>query len=160
MLRFDNGPAKTKWCHVVWPTYKRRELFKIPATARFCERRLRDRCTGRGWHMDTAFLDDTQVHVLLRAPARLSRRAVTRILQRTAGRALRQTGAVPRWDHRLWDRWIWCSVLSSAPAVEAVRKWLMGKRGELPWGIATPLLHPTGGGDGEVLSSGEAIVPP
>ena len=121
-----------KWCHVVWPTYHRRELFKIPATARFCERALYHRCQARGWIMDTVFLATDQVHILMRGPRELSREAVVRGLQDVTGATLRRAGLVPRWDRKLWDDWAWCRILTNGPAVAAVRRWLAGRRAAQP----------------------------
>jgi REP element-mobilizing transposase RayT len=127
-MRKSARAGKMKWCHVVWPTYRRRQLFKIPAAARFCERVIRHGCTARGWLADVVCLAPDQVHVLVLSPTGLSRRAVVRALQRVAAGAVRRAGLAGRWERRLWNGWAWCGILSSAPSVRAVRSWLIARR--------------------------------
>lgn len=128
MARSTHRGGALRWCHVVWPTFRRRELFKIPAAARFCERAVRDCCSRCGWTVDTIAITNCQIHLLMRAPAAVQRSEIIRVLQRQTATALRHRGLAPRWERRLWDEWAWCGVLSSATSVLAVRRWLVGRR--------------------------------
>jgi REP element-mobilizing transposase RayT len=128
MQRIPRRSGRTKWCHVVWPTVRDRELFKIPAAARFCERIIRSRCKERGWLVDTVVFTTDRVHLLVRSPAELSRRAIIRRMQGLTKAALRRARIVDRWDRRMWDHWAWCSILTSPAAIAAVRRWLVARR--------------------------------
>jgi REP element-mobilizing transposase RayT len=112
--------SSTKWCHVTLCTYRRRKIFKIAATARFCERLLRHVCEERGWHVAAVAVRPDAVQVLLRVPRPTARDAVVRQLKRAAGAAVRD-GLVCATGRRVFETGHWFAVLPSAAGVEAVR---------------------------------------
>lgn len=128
MMQRSRRSETMRWCHVVWAADRHHELFKIPAAARFCERVMRTGCGAKGWQIDTIVLATDRIHVLVKSPARLSRQAVIRTLQRVTRGALRRAGLVARWERRLWADWAWCRVLTAATSVTAVRRWLIARR--------------------------------
>lgn len=128
MQRKPTRHGATKWCHVVWPTYRRVQLCKIPEAARFCERTIRARSRGSGWRIESVLLAPNRVHVLVCAPATASRKAIIRRVQALTTRVVRDAGMVARSGGKLWDGWAWCSVLSNGPAVLAVRRWLAAQK--------------------------------
>jgi REP element-mobilizing transposase RayT len=112
--------SSTKWCHVTLCTYRRREIFKIAATARFCERLVRHVCDERGWHAAAVAVRPDAVQVLLRVPRATARDAVVRQLKRAAAGAVRE-GLVCATGLRVFETGHWFAVLPSAAGVEAVR---------------------------------------
>jgi REP element-mobilizing transposase RayT len=112
---------RTKWCHVTLTTYKRRKVFKIAATARFCERLLRETCDEHGWQADVISVRPDAVHVLLQVPRTLSRDAVVRRLRSAASRAV-QTGPICPNGRRVFETGNWFAVLPGGARVAAVRR--------------------------------------
>jgi REP element-mobilizing transposase RayT len=110
----------TKWCHVTLSTYRRREIFKIAATARFCEHVVRRVCEERGWRAAAVAVRPDAVQVLLEVPRNTARDAVVRRLKRAAALALRDE-MVCASGRRLFETGHWFAVLPSAAGVEAVR---------------------------------------
>jgi REP element-mobilizing transposase RayT len=110
----------TKWCHVTLCTYRRRKIFKIAATARFCERLLRRVCEERGWHPGAIAVRPDVVQVLLEVPRATARDAVVRHLKRAAAAAVRD-GLVCATGRRVFETGHWFAVLPSAAGVEVVR---------------------------------------
>jgi REP element-mobilizing transposase RayT len=127
---------RTKWCHVTLTTYKRRKVFKIAATARFCERLLRETCEEHGWQADVVNVRPDAVHVLLQVPRTLSRDAVVRRLRTAASRAV-QTGPICPNGRRVFETGNWFAVLSGGARVAAVRRHLIrcgaGPMVEVTW---------------------------
>jgi REP element-mobilizing transposase RayT len=111
----------TKWCHVTLSTYRRREIFKIAATARFCERVVRHVCEERGWRAAAVAVRPDAVQVLLEVPRNTRRDAVVRRLKQAAARAVRDQ-IVCAAGRRLFETGHWFAVLPSAAGVEAVRQ--------------------------------------
>jgi REP element-mobilizing transposase RayT len=136
-------PPGAKWYHLVWPTYRRRPLFKIPATARFCERVLRTTCAAPGWHVDQVVVRSSAVHLLVRAPGRLTRERVVQVLRERADTALVTAGVLQPHPRRLWDDRDWCVSLTHARAVDAVRCHLRGA----PRPVTSVREEPAGGFD-------------
>jgi REP element-mobilizing transposase RayT len=110
----------TKWCHVTLSTYRRRKIFKIAATARFCERLVRHVCEERGWRAAAVAVRADAVQVLVEVPRATARDAVVRHLKRAAGAAVRD-GLVCAAGRRVFEAGHWFAVLPSAAGVEAVR---------------------------------------
>lgn len=115
-------PANQKWCHVVCTMYSRRELLKIPATARFCEREINSAKALSGWTVAAVSVTPTRVRVLVRIPSGVKRRQVLRAIKRVSAAAMRRAGAAPRWCEPDWGERFWCSVIRSARALAAVHR--------------------------------------
>jgi REP element-mobilizing transposase RayT len=118
---------RTKWCHVTLATYKRRNVFKIAATARFCERLLRETCAREGWRAEAIAVRPEAVHVLLEVPCDVPRDTVVRRLRSAAARAVR-AGAVCTGGRRVFETGHWYAVLTAGARVAAVRRYLGGNR--------------------------------
>jgi REP element-mobilizing transposase RayT len=110
----------TKWCHITLSTYRRREVFKIAATARFCERLVRRVCDEHGWRAAAVAVRPDAVQVLLQVPRNTARDAVVRHLKRAAAVAVHD-GTVCATGRRVFETGHWFAVLPSAAGVEAVR---------------------------------------
>ncbi len=110
----------TKWCHVTLSTYRRRKLFKIAATARFCERLLRHTCEAYGWRVDAVVVRADIVQVLLEVPRATSRDAVVRRLRAAAGRAVRD-GMVCAQGRRVFETGNWFAVITSPTGLATLR---------------------------------------
>jgi REP element-mobilizing transposase RayT len=121
----------TKWCHVTLSTYRRRKIFKIAATARFCERLVRHVCEERGWHAAAVAVRPDAVQVLIEVPRATARDAVVRQLKRAAAAAVRE-GVVCATGRRVFESGHWFAVLPSAAGVEAVRSRLARQGGGGP----------------------------
>lgn len=132
---------KYKWCHVTVTTHKHREVFKIAATARFCERALQQTCADQGWLVDTLVVRPHTIHALLRVPLRASRKAVVRQLKRAAAVAARQR-PVCDLGKRVFAAQHWCAVVTDGAKVAALRQHLQDRA------------------DGRFLSTPEASAPP
>jgi REP element-mobilizing transposase RayT len=113
---------------VTLSTYKRRKLFKIAATARFCEHLLRRTCREEGWHAEAVVVRPDAVHVLLEVPRRLARDRVVRRLRAAAARALYE-GAVCRAGRRIFETGHWFAVLPGGARVAVVRRQLRAAAG-------------------------------
>lgn len=112
MIEFAKRDADPKSYHVVWQTFRRRPLFKIPAAARFCERELERVAARRGWIVGRVHCAPTKIHVLVQVPARVARDAVPQELKRLTTAVVRRAGIAPRSRHPLWERDAWCRILS------------------------------------------------
>jgi len=110
----------TKWCHVTLSTYRRRKLFKIAATARFCERLLRHTCEAYGWRAEAVVVRADAVQVLLEVPRATARDTVVRRLRAAAGRVVRD-GMVCAQGRRVFETGNWYAVISSPGGVAALR---------------------------------------
>jgi REP element-mobilizing transposase RayT len=110
----------TKWCHVTLSTYRRRKLFKIAATARFCERLLRHTCETHGWRAEAVVVRPDVVQVLLEVPRATSRDAVVRGLRAAAGRAVRD-GMVCAQGRRVFETGHWFAVITNPSGLAALR---------------------------------------
>jgi len=115
-------PANQKWCHVVCTMYSRRELFKISATARFCEREIGSAKALSDWTIAAVSVTPTRVRVLVRIPSRVTRKQVLRAIKKVSAAAMRRAGAAPRWYEPAWGERLWCSVIRSAQALAAVHR--------------------------------------
>ena len=122
MTVFSGAPVTQKWCHVICTMHDRRELLKIPATAKFCERSLLTSRLLTDWVVAAASVRPSQVRVLVRLPNRANRRQVTHSVKRAMAGAMRQAGVMSRWQRVAWGQRSWCFVLRSATSVAAVRR--------------------------------------
>ncbi len=107
-------------------THKHREVFKIAATARFCERALCQACADLGWIIDTLVIRPRSIHVLLRVPLRTSRRTVVRRLKQAAAGAARQR-PVCDLGKRVFASQPWCAIVTDGAKVAALRRHLRGR---------------------------------
>ena len=122
MNPYANPSAAARWYHVVCTTYRRRELLKIPATARFCERSIRDSCRFPGWTVYAVCVSPTQVRLLVKTPPRLRRREVIRKVKKAAAPVVRNTGSATPWYRPIWGDKSWCFALRNAAAVTSVQR--------------------------------------
>ena len=122
MNPFTNPQPTHKWCHVVCTMARQREVLKIPATARFCERSILSCRILSHSIVAAASLTPAQVRLLLRLPVRATRSEILRAVRRATARVLRNAGVLGRWEPVLWGDAAWCFVLRSAAAVAAVRR--------------------------------------
>jgi REP element-mobilizing transposase RayT len=139
--------SSTKWCHVTLSTYRRRKLFKIAATARFCERLLRTACEGKGWRAEAVAVRPSTVQVLLQVPRATPRDVVVQHLKQAAVDAVRD-GMVCPGGRRIFETGHWFAVLPNAAGVAAVRRRLVACAAE-PWSgpeAGLGLNMPTAGG--------------
>jgi REP element-mobilizing transposase RayT len=113
MIEFtDHGPERKSY-HVVWQTYRRRPLFKIPAAARFCERELERAAARRGWVVGRAHCAITKVHVVVEVPSSVPRETLATELKRLAGEVVRRSGLRAGGRRPLWEPDAWCRSLSA-----------------------------------------------
>jgi REP element-mobilizing transposase RayT len=125
MNRYLPRSAAAKWCHVVCTMYRRHERLKIPATARFCERSIRDSCSLPGWKVHGVSVSPDQVRLLLRTPRGTSRGEVIRAVKKSAGSAVRRSGVIsPWWYPRVWGERSWCFVVRNPIAMARIRECL------------------------------------
>jgi REP element-mobilizing transposase RayT len=122
MNPYPNPSAAAKWYHVVCTTYRRRELLKIPATARFCERSIRDSCRFPGWAVHAVSVSPTQVRLLVKTPPRLRRQEVIHRVKKAATPVFRNTGPATHWYRPIWGDKSWCFALRSAAAITSVQR--------------------------------------
>jgi REP element-mobilizing transposase RayT len=122
------APSRTKWCHVTLATYRRQRLFKIAATARFCEHLLARTCAQEGWRVEAIAVRADAVHVLLEVPRTLARDRIVRRLRVAAAQAIHHDGVCPG-GRRVFETGHWFAVLSSGARVAAVRRHLQGLAG-------------------------------
>ncbi len=125
------APSHTKWCHVTLATYRRQQLFKIAATARFCEHLLARTCAEEGWRVDAIAVRADAVHVLLEVPRNLARDRIVRRLRVAAARAIHRDRVCPG-GRRVFETGHWFAVLPGGARVAAVRRHLLGLAGALP----------------------------
>lgn len=123
----------TKWCHVTVTTYRRRKVFKIAATARFCERVVRDACAEHGWRVDTVAVHADTIQALLEVPNDVRRRAVVRLLKAAAAAVIR-TRPICDAGRRVFETGHWCAVVADGAKVAAVRRHIQLHAG----GVSTP----------------------
>jgi len=123
-------PARTKWCHVTLSTYRRRKLFKIAETARFCEHLLRRTCREEGWRVAAIAVRPDTVHALLAVPCVLSRDRIVRRLRSAAARAVHGESVCPG-GRRVFETGHWFAVLSDGARVATIRRHLLAQAGVL-----------------------------
>jgi REP element-mobilizing transposase RayT len=116
---------RTKWCHVTLATYRHRQVFKIAATARFCEQLLARTCAEEGWRVEAIAVRPAAVHVLLEVPRTLPRDRIVRRLRTAAAHAVHQ-GRVCAGGRRVFETGHWFAVLPSGARVATVRRHLLG----------------------------------
>jgi len=121
-------PPGTKWCHVSLSTYKRRKLFNIAETARFCEHLLRRTCKEEGWQVAAISVRPDAVHTLLQVPAGLTRDRIVRRLRAAAARAV-HSGSVCPGGRRVFETGHWFAVLREGARVAAIRRHLLSQAG-------------------------------
>ncbi len=131
MKPYVNTPVTQKWYHVICTMYNRRELLKIPATARFCERSILASRLLPNWMVAAASVRPSQVRVLVRLPPSATRKQVLRSVQRAAAQALREAGIVSRWQRVVWGQRAWCFVLRSATSVTAVQRHMSARNASI-----------------------------
>jgi REP element-mobilizing transposase RayT len=117
------APSRTKWCHVTLATYRHQQLFKIAATARFCEHLLARTCAEEGWRVDAIAVRADAVHVLLEVPRSLGRDRIVRRLRVAAARAIHHDTVCPG-GRRVFETGHWFAVLSDGARVATVRRHL------------------------------------
>jgi REP element-mobilizing transposase RayT len=123
-----HAPPGTKWCHVSLSTYKRRKLFNIAETARFCEHLLRRTCKEEGWQVAAISVRPDAVHTLLEVPSDLSRDRIVRRLRAAAARAV-HGGSVCPGGRRVFETGHWFAVLREGARVAAIRRHLLSQAG-------------------------------
>jgi REP element-mobilizing transposase RayT len=123
-----HAPNATKWCHVTLSTYKRRKVFKIAETARFCEHLLRRTCVAEGWRVAALSVRPDAVHALLEVPQPLPRDRIVRRLRAAAARAVRGA-AVCGSGRRIFETGHWFAVLPGGARVAVVRRQLLRQAG-------------------------------
>jgi REP element-mobilizing transposase RayT len=131
-------PARTKWCHVTLATYRRQQLFKIAATARFCEHLVARTCADEGWRVDAIAVRADAVHVLLEVPRTLPRDRIVRRLRVAAARAIHRD-RICSGGRRVFETGHWFAVLADGARVATVRRHLQALGG-------TPVLPPAPAG--------------
>ena len=67
-----------------------------------------------------------RVHVLVQVPPAASRNEVIKRITGALNKVTKQNRGLARAD-RVWEQGMWCSVLTSGPAVEAVRRYIQGR---------------------------------
>jgi hypothetical protein len=97
-------------------------MFKIAATARFCERVLLDAGAPTGWSIDAVSVGDDVVQLLVQVPVGLSREDIPPQIKRAVTQALVRARIVSPWQRHVWDERHWCAVLTNASGVTAVRR--------------------------------------
>jgi REP element-mobilizing transposase RayT len=124
----SHTPPGTKWCHVTLSTFKRRKLFNIAETARFCEHLLRRTCKEQGWHVAAIAVRPDAVHTLLEVPRALPRDRIVRRLRTAAARAV-HGGSVCPGGRRVFETGHWFAVLPGGARVATVRRHLLAQAG-------------------------------
>ncbi len=120
MRPYSTKAAAVKWYHIIWATYRRRRVFKIPALRRFCEQSIQLHCVHADWNVERACVSPNRVQLLVRASSRLSRKDLLRSLKGSVARTIRDGGVV-RSTRGMWDAGGWCAAVRSAVGVEVVR---------------------------------------
>jgi len=123
MRPYTTKAATVKWYHVIWATYRRRRVFKIPALRRFCEQLIQINCVRADWIVVRACIEPDRLRLLVKASATLSRAALTQQIKASAARTMHEAGAIES-SRNIWDEGCWCLSLSSAPGVKAVKRYL------------------------------------
>lgn len=122
----QNGNAP-RWCHLRWHTYHRRKMFKIAATARFCERVLLDAGAPDGWLLDAVAVGEDDIQLLVQVPADVTKEAIAPRLKQAAAAALVRARVVHPWRRAVWDERHWCAILTNAFGVAAVRRHIQAR---------------------------------
>ena len=123
-----HASSGTKWCHVTLSTFKRRKLFNIAETARFCEHLLRRTCKDEGWRVAAIAVRPDAVHTLLEVPQALPRDRIVRRLRTAAARAV-HGGSVCPGGRRVFETGHWFAVLPGGARVATVRRHLLAQSG-------------------------------
>jgi REP element-mobilizing transposase RayT len=118
-MRFPQ--PRTKWCHVTLSTYRRREVFKIAVTAKFCERFVKEACASRKWRLEAIVVRPTTIQVLVEVPRRETRRSVVAQLKAAAAAAVYRDQAC-NVARRVFETGHWYAVLRSSAAAAALRR--------------------------------------
>ena len=139
MNPFTNPRPAHKWCHVVCTMARQREVLKIPATARFCERSILSRRIFSHSIVAAVSLTPSQIRLLLRLPVRATRKEILHAVRRATAQVLRNAGVIGRWEPVLWGDAAWCFVLRSATAVAAVRRHMYARDATIGSLIPFPL---------------------
>jgi REP element-mobilizing transposase RayT len=123
MHPYTTKAATVKWYHVIWATYRRRRVFKIPALRRFCEQLIQVNCVRADWIVERACIEPDRMRLLVKASATLPRGTLTLQLKESAARVMHEAGAIES-SRNIWDEGCWCLSVSSAPGVDAVKRHL------------------------------------
>ncbi|HEY2825330.1 MAG TPA: hypothetical protein VGI83_07275 [Gemmatimonadales bacterium] len=115
-------PDGSRWCHLRWHTYHKRKMFKIAATARFCERVLLNAGAPEGWTVDAVAVGIDDIQVLVRVPSGVPRDEIPGRLKESAMQAIARARVVAPWRRNVWDDRHWCAVLTNAMGITAVRR--------------------------------------
>ena len=110
-----------------WHTYRKRKMFKIAATARFCERVLLDAGAPAGWIIDAVAVGDDDVQLLVQVPHVVPREEIAGRLKQTALQALARARIVAPWRRHIWDDRHWCAVLTNVMGLAAVRRHIQAR---------------------------------
>jgi len=116
------GAPGRKWYYLIWPTYRRRPVFKIPGAARICEQLIRRALTRPAWRLDCVAVRPDAVHLLVHAPSSLARTRVQDQLRDWVTTAIRQSHALRLPLGTLWGHGAWCGVLLHARSVRMARQ--------------------------------------
>ena len=116
------GTPKRKSYYLIWPTYLRRPVFKIPGAARICEQLIRRTFTRPAWRLDCVAVRPDAIHLLVHAPSSLARTRVQDQLRDWVTTAIRRSHALRLPRGTLWGHGAWCGVLMHARSVRTVRQ--------------------------------------
>lgn len=121
MRPYSARASAVKWYHIIWSTYRRRRVFKIPALRRFCEQSIQLRCAHSTWRIERAAVSANRVRLLVCASARVPRQVLLHDLKRSVASVIRETGMIRR-PRRAWDDGGWCATLNSGTGIDVVRR--------------------------------------
>ena len=111
------------WYHVILSTHRRRQVFKIAATASICERALREACAAAGWRADVIAVRSDAIQALIEVPRGTSRPVLVRRLK-SAASAVISTRPVCDAGRRVFATGYWCAAVTKGAKVAAVRRYL------------------------------------
>ena len=122
MQRMGTGTPGRKWYYLIWPTYRRRPVFKIPGTARICEQLIRRALTRPSWRLDCVAVRPDTLHLLVHAPSSPTRKLVHDQLRDWIDATIRQSHAVALPRGALWGHGAWCGVLMRPRSIRMARQ--------------------------------------
>ena len=80
-------------------------------------------CVRTDWIVERACIEPDRMRLLVKASHTLPRSTLISQLKESAARVMHEAGAIES-PRNLWDDGCWCLSLSSAPGVDAVRRYL------------------------------------
>lgn len=139
------GTPDRKWYYLIWPTYRRRPIFKIPGTARICEQLIRRTLVRPSWRLDCVAMRPDTLHLLVHAPSSLTRDLVHRQLRDWIDATIRRSHVVALPRGALWGHGAWCGVLKRPRAVRMARQRISALAAPRPFprtdGLGNPLVR-------------------